>query len=120
MPTIEHAGIKVEVDDDGFLIDPEQWNEKVACALAEREGGQKLPKENMEILYFMRDFYFKFHAFPILNYVCKHIDQPRECIREKFLDPMKAWKIAGLPKPSAVKTESVDEEHKIYTWLVPD
>ena len=120
MPIIEHAGIKVEVDEDGFLVNPDAWNEKVACALAEHLGGQKLPKENMQILHFMREYYFKFHAFPILNYVCKNVHQARECVREKFLDPMKAWKIAGLPRPTAVKTESVDEEHKIYNFLVPD
>lgn len=119
MPMVEHAGVTFEVDDDGFLVNMDDWNEKVACGLAEREGGEKLPKEKMEILYFMRDYYKKFNAFPILNYVCTNIDQPRDCIREKFLDPMKAWKIAGLPKPGVIQTEAADKEHKIYTWLVP-
>jgi tRNA 2-thiouridine synthesizing protein E len=119
MPIVEHAGVSFEVDDDGFLVNMDDWNEQVACGLAEREGGEKIPKDKMEILYFMRDYYKKFNSFPILNYVCKNIDQPRGCIREKFLDPMKAWKIAGLPKPGVIQTEAADEEHKIYTWLVP-
>ena len=29
---------RVEVDDEGYLVRFEDWNEKVACALAEREG----------------------------------------------------------------------------------
>ena len=120
MPKVQHAGVEFEVDDDGFLVDPEEWNEKIACGLAEREGGQKLTGDVMEIIYFMRNFYHKFNAFPILNYVCKNIDQPRDCVREKFIDPMKAWKISGLPKPGVIQTEAADEQHKIYTWLVPD
>jgi hypothetical protein len=32
---------------------------------------------------------------------------------------MKAWKIAGLPKPGVIQTEALDKKHKIYTWLVP-
>jgi len=119
MPIVKHAGVSFEVDNDGFLVNMEDWNEKVACGLAEREG-QKLPKENMAILHFMREYYKKFSAFPILNYVCKNIHQPRECVREKFIDPMRAWKIAGLPKPGVVSTEALDKDHKIYTWLVPD
>ena len=121
MPFIECTRKKVELDDDGFLIDMEQWDEEVAMALAAREKeAPGLSPETMEILRFMRNYYKKFHAFPILNYVCKNIHQPRECIREKFLDPMKAWKLAGLPKPGAVGTESTDEQHRLYNWLVPD
>jgi TusE/DsrC/DsvC family sulfur relay protein len=120
MPAIEYEGVKFEVDDHGFLVNPDEWNEKVARAIAAREGGQLLDGENLEILTFMRSYYKKFHAFPILNYVCKKIDQPRGCVREKFLDPMKAWKIAGLPNPGVIQTEALDKEHKIFTWLVPD
>jgi len=119
MPTINVSGKTIELDDNGFMVKPDEWNEEVAYALAEREQ-QKIAEEEMEILRFMRKYHAKHKAFPILNYVCKNVDQPRGCIREKFLDPMKAWKIAGLPKPGVVDTEALDKEHKIYTWLVPD
>jgi len=33
--------------------------------------------------------------------VCKNIHQPKECAYEQFPDPIKAWKIAGLPRPTA-------------------
>ena len=38
MPTIECEGMQIEVDDEGYLADFEKWNEKIACALADREG----------------------------------------------------------------------------------
>ncbi|MEW6429304.1 MAG: TusE/DsrC/DsvC family sulfur relay protein [Thermodesulfobacteriota bacterium] len=119
MTSLQIGGKAVELDENGFLVRPEEWSEEVARALAEREG-RKLDEEEMDILCFMRQYYARHKAFPILNYVCKRIDQPRQCVREKFLDPMKAWQLAGLPKPGVIDTEAADAEHKIFTWLVPD
>ena len=34
MPTFEFAGLALEVDEDGFMQDPNQWNQDVAAALA--------------------------------------------------------------------------------------
>lgn len=102
MPIIEYSGIKFEVDDEGYLISPDDWNEKVACALAEREGIEELTKDRMDIIKFIRDYYKRYNHFPILRSVCKNVHQPRECVDEQFIDPIKAWKIAGLPKPDEV------------------
>ncbi|MDW7998519.1 MAG: hypothetical protein RMI30_03600, partial [Thermodesulfovibrio sp.] len=52
-----------------------------------------------EIVKFINDYYKKYNYFPVLNYVCKNIHQPKDCIAEKLIDPIVAWKIAGLPKP---------------------
>ncbi|MEJ2032014.1 MAG: TusE/DsrC/DsvC family sulfur relay protein [Deltaproteobacteria bacterium] len=119
MAYLESNGQRILLDEEGFLVDMEQWDEKIAKLLAAREE-QELSEDAMEILRFMRKYYMKFHAFPILHYVCKNVHQARECVREKFLDPMVAWKLAGLPKPDVVDTESTDERHKIYNWVVPD
>jgi len=105
MPVIEYEGLKFELDDEDYLVNFENWNEKVACALAEREGVSKecpLTNERMDILKFMRDFYKKNNAFPILSIVCKNVHQPKNCITEQFMEPLKAWKIAGLPKPAGI------------------
>ena len=103
MPKLEYEGIQVDVDDEGYLLDFDDWDEKVACALADREGildQCPLTRERMEILNFLRDYYKKFNAFPIVQNVCKNVHQPMECEYEQFLDPIQAWKIAGLPKPT--------------------
>jgi TusE/DsrC/DsvC family sulfur relay protein len=100
---IEYARRRVEIDDEGYLVRCEDWNEKVACALAEKEGVLNrcpLNEERMNILRFMREYYKKFYAFPIVPAVCKNVHQPKNCLREQFLDPIQAWKIAGLPKPT--------------------
>ena len=47
MPTCEYEGLKIEVDEEGYLLNFDDWNEKVACALAEREGvSQDCPAKN--------------------------------------------------------------------------
>ncbi len=99
MATIEYAGGKVNIDDEGYLVNINDWNEQVACALAEIAGVDELTKERMEILKFIREYYKKYNFFPILNAVCKNVHQPKNCINEKFMDPLTAWKLAGLPQP---------------------
>ncbi|MHB8858071.1 MAG: TusE/DsrC/DsvC family sulfur relay protein [Thermoleophilia bacterium] len=86
-------------DEKGYLTDPESWNENIARQLARREGIDELTDEMMDVIRFMRTFYKTYGSFPILNSVCKNVQQPKECVNEEFIDPLKAWKIAGLPYP---------------------
>jgi len=99
MQVIEQQGLKIQIDDDGFLAKLEDWTEQVARVLAGREGILDLTEDRLDILKFMREYYGKHHFFPIVRYVCKNVHQPNNCITEKFMDPVKAWKIAGLPNP---------------------
>ena len=103
MPIIEMDGKKIELDEEGYLVNLNDWNENIACLLAEREGVKEkcpLTEEKMEIIKFMREYYKKFGAFPVPRGVCLRIHLQRECTYEEFPDPSIAWKIAGLPQPS--------------------
>lgn len=100
MKILEYGGTKINLDDDGYLTDFNDWNEKIACGLAEHEGIEELTTEKIEVIKFMRTYYKQFKSFPILGSVCKNVHQPKDCVNEDFVDPLKAWKIAGLPKPS--------------------
>jgi len=103
MPTLEYADVRIEVDEEGYLVNFDDWNEKVACALAEREGildQCPLTKERMSILEFLRGYYKNFNSFPIVQAVCKNVHQPKDCLNDQFINPILAWKIAGLPKPT--------------------
>ncbi|MBI4689975.1 MAG: TusE/DsrC/DsvC family sulfur relay protein [Nitrospirae bacterium] len=99
MPVIEYSGARVNVDDEGYIVNFEDWNGDVACALAEKEGVEELTKEHIDILKFIREYYRAHHFFPVLNAICKNVHQPKNCVNEKFMDPLVAWKIAGLPAP---------------------
>ena len=99
MPEIDHEGLKITIDEDGFLSRLEDWTETVARVLAAREGITELTEDKLDILRFMREYYKKHQFFPIVRFVCKNVHQPRNCVTEQFMDPVKAWKIAGLPNP---------------------
>jgi tRNA 2-thiouridine synthesizing protein E len=111
MEKIRCEGKTITLDDEGFLLNQDDWNETVANTLAKREGLEGLAPEQFEIVRFMRDYHKKFHAFPMLSYVCKNLDEPRNCVNEEFINPMKAWKIAGLPKLDGIQFVAVDGKH---------
>lgn len=103
MAALDKGDTNISVDPDGYLVDFESWTEKIACTLADREGvSQECPLSNdrMDILLFMREYYKKFEAFPIVRAVCKNVGQSKDCQYQQFPDPIVAWKIAGLPKPT--------------------
>jgi tRNA 2-thiouridine synthesizing protein E len=99
MTVIEYADKRVELDDQGYLVNVNDWNRDVACAMAEREGIEELTSEKLDILEFIRGYYIKYNFFPIMNSICKHVHQEKNCVTEQFLSPLKAWKMAGLPNP---------------------
>ena len=56
-------------------------------------------------------FSAEFHVNTLLlslNYVCKHIHQPKECVNEQFVNQEKACKIACLPPLDGVHFTSLD------------
>ena len=105
---IECNGRKLARDKEGFPLHAEDWNDEVAEILAADEGYEEFNDEKKEIVKFLRSYYLKFNAFPILQSVCKKVGQGRECVTKEFIDPMKAWKIAGLPKPDGIHFVSMD------------
>lgn len=103
METLNQDNIKIMLGPEGYLADFESWTEKTACTLAEQEGVSSecpLDKDRMAILKFIRDYYRRFEAFPIVRAVCKNVGQSKDCQYQQFPDPIIAWKIAGLPKPT--------------------
>jgi len=102
MPVVEYGDIRVDVDAEGYLVNMDDWNEKVANAMAVKEGVGELTAERMAIIRFLREYYKEYNYFPILNAVCLNVHQPNQCMKEQFIEPLKAWKIAGLPKPNDI------------------
>jgi TusE/DsrC/DsvC family sulfur relay protein len=99
MKSIEQEGLKINVDEDGFLVKSGDWTEEVAAVLARGEGIAELTEGRLDILRFMREYYRKYEFFPIVRSVCRSAHQSHNCVAEQFADPVRAWKIAGLPNP---------------------
>lgn len=99
----------VVVDEEGFLDDSQIWDEDVAHMLAEHEGIAQLDDEKMKIVRSLREHYEKFGSFPILGKICKDAGNlSKDCINREFVNPMIAWKVAGLPKPDNIFFNSFD------------
>jgi tRNA 2-thiouridine synthesizing protein E len=102
MPTFEHGTIKIEVDEDGFMDEPSEWNEEIAMALATTEGVDALSEEHWKVVNYLRDYYLKFGIAPMIRKLCKETGFPLKRIYELFPSgPAKgACKVAGLAKPT--------------------
>ena len=105
----ENARIPVPVDDEGYLTDPDDWNEEVARELARREG-IALTDEHWDVIRFMRELFNQRHIAPDARFVLKHLAETRGADRNELfrLFPYgyvkQACKIAGMRKPRAWST----------------
>jgi tRNA 2-thiouridine synthesizing protein E len=102
MALFEHGNVKIEVDEDGFMEEPDLWNEEVALALATTEGVDELTDEHWKVVKYLRDYYAEFQIAPMIRKLCKETGFPLKKIYELFPSgPAKgACKVAGLAKPT--------------------
>jgi TusE/DsrC/DsvC family sulfur relay protein len=102
MPTIEVKGKAVELNEEGFLARPEEWNEDIAAALAfVEEGIETLSESHWTVIRYIRQYYLEKNLAPMVRSVCKTTGFALMRIYELFPSgPAKgACKVAGLPKP---------------------
>ena len=92
----------VDIDEDGFIQEPDKWNEVVAAALGKTEGVDDLTEDHWKVVNFLRDYYLEFGVAPMIRKLCKETGFKLNIIYELFPSgPAKgACKIAGLPKPT--------------------
>jgi tRNA 2-thiouridine synthesizing protein E len=92
----------VDVDAEGFLSDPEQWNEKIAQAIAADNGIAELTDRHWLVIRFMRTRYLASGAAPSIRTLGKESGVPIKELYQLFpKGPAKlAAKIGGIPKPT--------------------
>ncbi|AEF95495.1 sulfur relay protein, TusE/DsrC/DsvC family [Desulfotomaculum nigrificans CO-1-SRB] len=102
MAFVEIAGQQIEVDEDGFLLNPDTWNEEVAKYFAKEEGIDELTEDHWKVIKYLRDYFFQFGIAPMVRKLCKDTGFSLKGIYELFpTGPAKgACKLAGLPKPT--------------------
>lgn len=100
-------------DNEGYLIDPLDWDESVATTLAFEEGIE-LDANYWSVLHFMRKYWQKNLVAPDVRHVVEHL------VKQKGLDKKlakrhlfslfpygyvkQACKIAGMQRPRAWST----------------
>jgi TusE/DsrC/DsvC family sulfur relay protein len=97
-------------DDEGYLLDPADWSEDVASALAAGEG-LSLNDTYWDVLRFMRAYFDEHQIAPDARHVIKHLaacwgGEARRKLFELFPYGyvQQACKIAGMRRPRAWST----------------
>jgi tRNA 2-thiouridine synthesizing protein E len=101
MTTTLIADAPVEVDTEGFLTDPGQWNEQIAQAIAAENGVPQLTERHWLVVRFMRERYLATGSAPSVRALGKESGVPIKELYQLFpKGPAKlAAKIGGIPKP---------------------
>ena len=97
-----------ELDEEGFLIDPQRWNPQIAFLIARSEG-VVMEDLGWDVIHSLRNFYAKTDIVPLSRAFVKLVREEVDSSIGNSLDLMKifgqspaktAAKIAGLPKSS--------------------
>jgi tRNA 2-thiouridine synthesizing protein E len=102
----------MQLDEEGYLVDPAQWNEQVAEALARAERID-LSEEHWTVIRFMREYYEQHQIAPDARHVMKHLAEFKGAGKAGRNDLFvlfpygyvkQACKIAGMRRPRAWST----------------
>jgi tRNA 2-thiouridine synthesizing protein E len=108
MPMMDFQGKQIEVDDDGYIINLDDWSKELAVHLAGMDG-INLSDSHWEVINFLRDYYKQYQIAPMIKILVKELGKVMgpEKGNTKYLyelypgGPAKqACKFAGLQKPT--------------------
>lgn len=97
----------VTLDQEGFLVDLNDWSQTLAAELAHLEGIE-FTDEHLEVVLALRRFYQRYQLSPAMRPLVKYIGLELGAEKGKSIYLLKlfpgspaklASKIAGLPKP---------------------
>jgi tRNA 2-thiouridine synthesizing protein E len=102
MPILDLGDKQIDVDEDGFIQEPDTWSEELAVAIAKLEEVDTLTDDHWKVVNYLRNYYHQFGIAPMIRKLCKETGFDLKYIYELFPSgPAKgACKIAGLPKPT--------------------
>jgi len=102
MGTINVSGHSIQLNEEGFLQNPGEWNREIAVELARtQEGLDAMTDEHWSVVDYIRDYYLEHDLAPMVRKICMTTGLKLTRIFELFPSgPAKgACKVAGLPKP---------------------
>ena len=97
---MEVGGKTIEFNDNGFMIDPAQWDEAVATAIAQEDGVDDLTEAHWKVVHFIRAHWKANGEAPTVRQICDDVGLG---VRQMFKlfpgGPVRgACRVAGLPK----------------------
>lgn len=102
MPKALLGGMELDIDEDGFIQEPEKWSKEVAEDLAKVEDVYPMSDDHWRVVDYLRNYYLEFEIAPPIRMLCKQTGFDLKYIYQLFsAGPAKgACKVAGLPKPT--------------------
>jgi len=104
----KEAAIRVEYDNEGFLVDRYDWGETLAHDLARKDGIPVLTAEHWQVIFYIRDYYNSFEVLPSPRRVCQQLGRKGYDISAMFGNCLNACRIAGLPNPGEAIKEHLN------------
>lgn len=99
MPIIEIKGKRVEVDENGYLVNADDWSRDISEHFASEEGIKKLTDDHWKLINYMRNTYNKTGFPPVPIEACKRTGLNRDCVQDLLsISIRRAYRIAGLPQ----------------------
>lgn len=108
MATISVEGKELEVDEEGYLVNLDDWFPEVASAMAAIDEVE-MGDDHWEIINFLREYYEEYQIAPAVRVLTKAVAKKmgKEKGNSKYLYELfpygpgkQACKFAGLPKPT--------------------
>jgi TusE/DsrC/DsvC family sulfur relay protein len=102
MPKVTLGGKELDIDEDGFIQEPEKWDEAVAEDIAKTEEAYPMSEDHWKVVNYLRNYFLEFEIAPPIRMVTKQTGFDLKTIYKLFPGgPAKgACKVAGLPKPT--------------------
>ncbi len=102
MPKVTLGGKELEIDEDGFIQEPEKWDKAVAEDIAKTEEAYPMSEDHWKLVNYLRNYFLEFEIAPPIRMVTKQTGFDLKTIYKLFPGgPAKgACKVAGLPKPT--------------------
>lgn len=102
MSTREINGQVVEFDEEGFMVNPDDWNKEIAVALADEVGIDALNDRHWQVIEFCRDDFKEKGEAPTLRRITKAGGVPTKELYKLFPKgpAKKVARISGLGKPT--------------------
>jgi TusE/DsrC/DsvC family sulfur relay protein len=95
------AGVNITLNEEGYLTDPQQWNEEVAKEIAKEEGIE-LTDTHFAILNYLREQFLAGESLSIRKVGNSGIANIKELYQLFPGGPLKkSSRIAGIPKPAS-------------------
>jgi dissimilatory sulfite reductase related protein len=86
-------------DRDGFLTEPNLWNQEMAERIALEDGISLLTPKHWQVIEYVRGRYFENGSLPVMRLVCRANGLDRQKAHKLFGSCKSLWRVAGLPNP---------------------